>query len=175
MQITLVGRIEEINSEIVTAKSWSWNKYFSFKVKEFTQWVSNWREFYSTIKCFYMLNDVFNWQKIASQIQKDDKVMITWTPNFSIFKNKSWVQMVTMTLFVQSINILYKENSSLQQIDSSNEESSQETFSQGAIQSRENVEVKTVQLTKEESKEYKKSMWDILKDLLPRKDDELPL
>jgi hypothetical protein len=66
--------------------------------------------------------------------------------------------MVTMTLFVQSINILYKENSSLQQIDSSNEESSQETFSQGAIQSRENVEVKTVQLTKEESKEYKKSM-----------------
>ena len=147
----------------------------SFKVKEFTQWVSNGREFYSTIKCFYMLNDVFNWQKIASQIQKDDKVMITWTPNFSIFKNKSWVQMVTMTLFVQSINILYKENSSLQQIDSSNEESSQETFSQGAIQSRENVEVKTVQLTKEESKEYKKSMWDILKDLLPRKDDELPL
>lgn len=157
MKVQIVWEVLEINNTI--SKSQTWNNYLSFKIKDYsnpTKWVIN------SIKCFFMLKDLFKGEEIAKTIQKWDIVMVTgWITIQAPINpqpNNTWV---FMTVFVDSVNVV---------VSKAPMQASNESFTETRIPTQANTIVETKEAP---SEKFTETIWNVLDEIL-NTDEDLP-
>lgn len=175
MLVNLVAEIIELNSEIISSSSGSWNKYFSFTIKEATEIKNYGKDIHPHIKCYYMVNDVFKGKEIAGSLHQWDKVFISGSPKYNIYTSREWKAFIKITLFIQSIDVITRKTSMIANEEIANSDDAiTKNLWKNTLINKENVEIKEKIMNKEEKQEFNQSVSDVLSVVFPWKHEDLP-
>lgn len=155
MKVQVVWEVLEVSNTV--SKSQNWNNYFSFKIKDYSnpaKWIIN------SIKCFFMMKDLFKGEELAKSIQKWDIVMVSWWASFQAplnpQPNNTWI---FMTIFVDSVSVV---------VSKAPMQATNESFTETRVPSQNNTIIETKEAP---SEIFTESIWSLLDDILNNNDD----
>ena len=178
MDIILTWEVVEISHRELV-KSQNGNNYFAFFIKEKSDDKIKW--IIEKIKCYYITQDVYKWNKLAQSINVGDLVYVIGKPSFDILnltdkKTNQTKQCGAVNVFVNKLSILYSRDDlrdeilyeeKMKKVQSLQEETETNHHTE---KKEETEELKTIS-TEKEQLEMKEVLWQIFWDKDVDEDD----
>lgn len=179
MDIILTWEVVEISHRELV-KSQNGNNYFAFFIKEKSDEKIKW--IIEKIKCYYITQDVYKWNKLAQSMKVGDLVYVMGKPSFDIktFTDKKTnqpFQSGAVNVFVNKLSILYSRDDlrdeilyeeKMKKVQSLQEE----TETNHHTENKEETEEFKKPISEEEQLEMKEVLWQIFWD--KEDEDDLP-